>query len=125
MKKEKIELEYSVNTTLKILYYRIYNPSGLEEWFADSVTIKRNIYNFKWNNSEQKAELIAKKKNKFVRFRWDDIKDNSYFELRIEKRDITGDVSLYITDFVKPEEKEETKDLWEEQVNQLKRTLGV
>ena len=59
---ERIELEYSINTIPKILYYRLSNPSGLEEWFANKVIVKNGIYTFKWDNSEQKAELLEKKK---------------------------------------------------------------
>ena len=125
MKKEKVELEYSVNTSPKILYYRLHNPSGLEEWFADNVSIKSKKYKFKWSDSEQTAELIDKKMNKFVRFRWDDTNDGSYFELKIEKQTVTGDISLCVTDFAEPDEIQEVSDLWDEQVSQLKYVLGV
>ena len=124
-KKEKIILDYSVNTTTSILYYRLHNPSGLEEWFADKVLLSKNIYTFQWSNSEQKAELIDKKNNEFVKFRWLDAEDDSYVELKIVKQEVTGDTALYITDFAEPDEKEETIDLWNEQIAQLKHILGV
>ncbi len=43
---EKIELEYIINASPKIIYYRIFNPSGLEEWFADTVNAKNGIYTY-------------------------------------------------------------------------------
>lgn len=125
VKKEKITLDYSVNTTLAILYYRLHNPSGLEEWFADKVSLNKNTYTFEWSNSEQKAELLEKKDNEFVKFRWLDSEDDSYFELKIVKQEVTGDTALYITDFAEPDEKEELIDLWNEQISQLKHILGV
>ena len=54
---ERIELEYTINTIPKILYYRLSNPSGLEEWFAKKVIVKDGVYTFKWDKSEQKAKL--------------------------------------------------------------------
>ncbi len=43
---ERIELEYSINTIPKILYYRLSNPSGLEEWFANKVIVKNFCIKF-------------------------------------------------------------------------------
>lgn len=125
MGKEKIELEYSVNTSPKILYYRLSNPAGLEEWFADKVNVKQDIYNFKWAQSEQSAKLIEKKANHFIRFSWCDSDDESFFEFKIQKQEVTGDIALKLTDFTTPEDKEETIDMWDEQVSQLKSILGV
>ncbi len=123
--KEKITLDYSVNTTPNILYYRLHNPSGLEEWFADKVSLRNNIYTFEWSQSEQQAELLEKKENEFVKFRWLDSEDNSYVELKIVKQEVTGDTALYITDFAEPDEKDEIMDMWDEQISQLKHNLGV
>lgn len=123
--KEKIELEYPVNTSPSILFYRLNNPSGLEEWFADKVNVKNNTFKFSWSNSEQSAVLIDQKTNEFVKFKWTEEIDDSYFEMRIVKQELSGDVALQITDFALAEEKKEIEDMWDEQVQELKRTLGV
>ena len=124
--KKKIELEYLVNTSPNILYYRLFDSSGLEEWFADKVEIRdRKFYTFKWAQSQQEAELIDKKANKFVRFRWLDGDEDCYFELRIIKLELSGDTALEITDFADEDEIEDISDMWDEQVLNLKQAIGA
>ncbi len=125
MQNERIELEYTINTIPKILYYRLSNPSGLEEWFAKQVVAENNIYTFKWERSEQQAELLEKKKDSYVKFKWLDSDKDTFFEFRIQKQELTGDVALKITDFAEPDEKEDIIGMWDEQIDGLKHTLGV
>jgi len=123
---EKFEMEFTVNTSPKILYYRILNPAGLEEWFADKVNADKGIYTFEWENSQQQAKLLDKSKNDFVRYKWlDSDGDDSFFELKIVQQEVTGDVGLRIIDFAENGEKESIRELWEEQMEQLKHNLGV
>ncbi len=125
MQHERIELEYTINTPPNILFYRLNNPSGLEEWFANRVNEKDGIYTFKWDQSEQKAKLLETKKNVFVKFKWLDSEDDTFFEFRIQKQELTGDVALKITDFAEADEKEDIIGMWDEQIDGLKHTLGV
>jgi len=125
MQNERIELEYTINTLPKILYYRLSNPSGLEEWFAKKVIAKDGIFTFKWERSEQQAELLEKKKDNYVKFKWIDSNDDTFFEFRIQKQELTGDVALKITDFAEPDEKDDIIAMWDEQIDGLKHTLGV
>jgi len=122
---KKIDLEFPVKVSPKVLYYRLSTPSGLSEWFADDVNLKDNVFTFFWEGNEQQAELIHKKDNKSIRFRWLDSEDEEiYFEFRISQDDLTGDVSLMITDFPEEDEVEDITELWEKQVDGLKRNLG-
>ena len=73
--KNKYELEYSINSSPKILYTRLSTPGGLAEWFADDINIQGNIYTFIWEGTEQSAELLSKKDNQSVRFKWVDDED--------------------------------------------------
>ena len=122
----KFQLEYPIHSSINILYKRLFTPSGLSEWFADDVHIRRDIYTFFWDGSEQTAKLLKKKENQFVRFHWlDNEEDESYFEFTIQIDDLTNDVSLIVTDFAKDEdEKEENTLLWDTQVENLKHALG-
>lgn len=122
----KYELEFPVRSSISILYNAISSPSGLSEWFCNDVNIKGNTYTFKWDYSEQEAELLKKKQNDLVRFRWLDVEDEkAYFEMRIQRDEITNDVSLMITDFAEDEEDmEESKLLWETQINNLLHGIG-
>jgi hypothetical protein len=51
--------------------------------------------------------------------------DESYFEFKIQVDEITKDVSLIITDFAEEDEIEESKMLWENQIDELKHGIGA
>ena len=121
--KVKIQLEYVLNCSPKVLYNWLSTASGLSEWFADDVRIKGKKFTFIWNDSEQIAELTLLKENKLVRFNW--LNDDSYFEFRITQDELTGDVSLIICDFAEEDELQEAEELWNTQISALKHTLGI
>jgi hypothetical protein len=121
--KTKIQLEYVLNCSPKVLYNWLSTASGLSEWFADDVKVKGKIFTFIWEGSEQIAEMALHKENKLVRFVWLD-EDDSYFEFRITQDELTGDVSLIIIDFAEENEIEGTKGLWDTQIADLKHMLG-
>ncbi len=123
--KGKFELEFVMHTSAGILYEFLTSPSGLAEWFADDVNIHDGVFSFFWEGSEQKAKLLSFKEDKFVRLQWLDKPDGTYFEFRIEKDDITGDISLIITDFAdEAADLKTSKLLWDSQVNQLLHVIG-
>ena len=127
MKKEKIQLEFLITTSVGVLYNLISTPSGLAEWFADDVNIQNTTYTFFWDGSEEEAEMLNKKRDVFTRFRWlTDVEEGNdyYFEFRIKIDEITNEVALIVTDFTEPDEKEEIVALWTSQVDNLKHVLG-
>lgn len=121
--KIKIQLEYPINCSPKVLYNRLSTASGLAEWFADDVRVKGKLYTFIWEGAEQQAEKTLQKEDRLVRYNWVD-EDDEYFEFKITKDDLTGDVSLIIVDFADEEEQEETSGLWDSQIADLKHILG-
>ena len=122
---KKIELEFPINASPKVLYYRLSTAGGLSEWFADDVNLDGDVFNFIWDGHEEKAQLISRRDGKSARFHWiDDDNDDSYFEFRINQDDLTGDVALVITDCIDPDEVQDQVELWEKQVDVLKRNLG-
>ena len=124
--KIRYELEYTFKTTPKVLYSRLSTASGLSEWFADDVRVQKNTFIFSWNGSEQVAEVLEKKVNECAKFRWIDDDDDTYFEFRMKKDDLTGDLALIVTDFADDEdEKEDDIELWDTQIQELKRILGL
>ncbi len=125
--RSKFELEYPLNCSPKVLFSRLSTPEGLGEWFAEQVNVDGDLFSFFWNNTETKARLAALKENKLVRFEWmgmDDEEDN-YFEFRINIEELTGGLALLITDFADDDEKDDSIYLWDSQVNDLKRLLGI
>ena len=121
----KYELEYPINSSINILFDRLSTLSGLSEWFADDVNVDREgIYTFTWEGSEQQATLISKKKNNHVRFKWLG-SDDEYFEFLIQVDELTNDISLIITDFADDEDdKEDAVQLWDLQIDNLKKIIG-
>jgi hypothetical protein len=84
-KKVLYTLEFPVKCSPSILYDFLVNPSGMQEWFADKVDERDGIYTFSWNGTDDKAELLEKEQDKFVRYRWLHQAKDEYFEFRIEK----------------------------------------
>ena len=124
--KTKYELEYTLNTSPAILFNRLSTPEGLSEWFADDVNLKKGMFTFIWEGTEQHASVVQKKANKFIRFHWeDDDEDDAYFEFRIRTDELTGDVALLITDFAEENEKDDAVDLWDTQISELKHAIGL
>jgi uncharacterized protein YndB with AHSA1/START domain len=123
----KYDLEYTLNCSPKVLFSRLSTPEGLCEWFADNVTVDGDIFTFIWGKSEMKARLAAMKENKFVRFEWLDTEDeeSNYFEFRINIEELSGSLALLITDFAEEEEKGDAVSLWDTQIMDLKRILGI
>ena len=121
--KGKIQLEYVLNCSPKVLFNWLSTASGLAEWFADDVKVKGNKYTFIWEGSEQSAEMTLHKENRLVIYTWLD-EDDSYFEFRISQDELTSDVSLIIVDFAEDDEFEGTKGLWDSQIADLKHILG-
>jgi hypothetical protein len=123
--KGKYSLEYVIRTSVPLLYEFLATPSGLSDWFADDVNIHDGIFTFIWDGSEQKAALLAFKENEFIRLRWFDKPEGYYFEFRIQLDDITGDVSLIITDFAdEGSDLITSKRLWDSQIDKLLHILG-
>ena len=120
----KYELEFAIRSSVNILFNCLSTPSGLAEWFADDVNCNRNHYTFIWDGSEQEAELIKMANNYFVKFRWLDYPDDTFFEFRIEIDEITNDVVLHVIDFAEEDEVQEGKDLWTSQIHTLMKQLG-
>ena len=121
--KVRIQLEYVINCSPKVLYNRLNTASGLAEWFAEDVHVKGKKFTFIWEGAEETAELTLQKENRLVRFNRED-DEEGYFEFRITQDELTGDVSLIIIDYADPDEQEETAELWNTQVADLKHILG-
>ena len=125
--RSKFELEYNLNCSPKVLFSRLSTPEGLGEWFAEQVNVDGDLFTFFWNNSESKAKLSALKENKMVRFEWIGMEndESNFFEFRINLEELTNELALIITDFAESEEKEDSIYLWDSQINDLKRALGI
>lgn len=125
--KIRYEIEFPINSSPQLLYQYISTPSGLQEWFADNVNSRGEYFTFEWNDSEENARLVSKKSGEKVKFKWLDANNKDteyYFELRILEDEITKDVSLMVIDFAIEAEVAESRQLWENQISDLKHVIG-
>jgi len=123
--KIKIELEFPIQASPSFLFQYLSTPDSLGEWFADNVNSRGKMFTFIWDDSEEVAERLSQKNNDCIKFKWvEDEDDKTYFEFRIQVDALTKDVSLMVTDFAEEDEVEESKMFWENQIAELKHTIG-
>ena len=76
----------------------------------------------------RKAHLIEYVKYDHIKLKWDydDEKDeDSYWEMRIGKSDLTHHLNLLITDFAEDDDADGLKILWESNLDRLHRASGL
>ena len=128
MTKRKFNLEYNLNAVSgPILWNAIGTPTGLQTWMADNVTEDGDVYTFEWSQDEvRQAELTHRRINSHIRFHWlDDEDPKSFFELRIVYNELTEDLTLEVTDWAYPDEMDDVRDLWDSEIEKLKRVSGL
>ncbi len=123
-KKQLFTLEYPVRCSPSILYDFLSTPAGLQEWFADKVDERDNVFSFSWNGSTDKAEVVESEEAKFIRFHWAHAPKDEFFEFRIEKSEVTNQTILVIKDFADKKEIKDQSQLWGSQVKDLFYRLG-
>lgn len=122
--KIKLNLEYVLNSSPRILFPYLQEPNELAQWFADDVNYHDGIYEFIWDNESHRAKLIATKENKSVKFKWLD--DEPYFfEIEIIQDELTNDVALSVTDYVKEDNLDDRKLIWNNSIEYLQRVIGA
>lgn len=122
--KQLYTLEFPVRCSPAILYEFLATPAGLQEWFADKVDERDNIFSFIWNGSAEKAEVMESEQDKFIRFHWLHAPKEEFFELRIEKSEVTNQTILVIKDFAEKKDIKDQSMLWDYQVKELFHRLG-
>ena len=127
-KKDRYQLEFYLNATPASLFDLISTPSGFSEWFCDDVDVHETRYVFKWGAEQETAICLANKYHELMRFRWEEEEEedpNSYFELRIRVDGMTNETCLVVTAHAWPQDVEESKALWQSQIQTLARVLGA
>jgi uncharacterized protein YndB with AHSA1/START domain len=123
-KKQQFTLEYPLKCSPSILYEFLSTPAGLQEWFADKVDERENVFSFSWNGSITKADLLENETDKYIRFHWSDAPKDEYFEFRIERSEVTNQTILIINDFADKKDIKDQSLLWTYQVKDLFHRLG-
>jgi len=131
MGKQKIDIEYPLAIkSPALIWEQISSAHGLERWFADHVNEEDGIFTFTWGEpwTEQdvrEAHVLESVVNDHIRMKWDEEDDDSYFEMRIAKSDLTHQLNLLITDFAEDDDVDGLKILWESMLDRLHRASGL
>ena len=123
-KKQQFTLEFPVRCSPSILYEFLSTPAGLQEWFADKVDERDNVFSFSWNGTTDKAEVTESEQEKYIRFHWMHLPKEEFFEFRIEKSEVTNQTILIIKDFADKGEVKDQSQLWDYQVKDPFHRLG-
>jgi len=124
--KERVVMEFYLNSTPTALYDQISTPSGFSEWYCQDVDVRGDQYTFIWDQEREETTLIGRKLGEVIRFRRNDDEDpEAFFEFRIRVDAMTNEVALVVTDHAWPGEVEETRNLWASQIHSLMRFLGA
>jgi len=118
------QIEYTIRSSPTILYEFLTTPSGLAQWFADSVDINGHQCDFEWEGYVESATIIDSSEDVYIRYKWDDSDEDEYFEFRISKSEITGDTILTVTDFAPERDMKDEKLLWDSQIKLLVQQVG-
>ncbi|MEM1327732.1 MAG: START-like domain-containing protein [Bacteroidota bacterium] len=125
MERVKIDMEYIFRASPAMLYKFFTEPAQLIRWFCDEVDIDGNTYTFVWEGSEEVADLIEDEEDSRLRFQWEDADDDDeYYELRMNRSPVTGETILEITDFCDDDEVDDQRQLWDNQMAQLRQEIG-
>jgi uncharacterized protein YndB with AHSA1/START domain len=127
MSKKKImySVEFPIRCSPQILYEFLSTPVGLQEWFADKVDQRDSKFYFTWNGSTDTADILEHVENEFIRYRWDHLGKEEFFEFSIEQSPVTNETILRITDFADKGDLKDQERLWSSQVADLKHRIGA
>ena len=130
---QKLTLEYPLSTkSTRLVWDMISNAAGLQKWLADQVVEDEQSMTFTWGHpwterDTKKSRILEKEKMNYIRMLWDYHEDTpeAYWEMKIMESDLTGMLSLLITDFaVDDDEENDLRDLWDANFERLHRVSG-
>lgn len=123
----KVEFEYLLKTSNKVLYNFLSTPDGLQEWFADKVNYKQNgEFEFNWDDELATAKIVSKRNNESVVFEFtDEEREGNTLEFKINTDPLTRDLALQIADYCLDDDQKGNRQLWDFLINNLKTKLGA
>ena len=130
---QKLTLEYPLSTkSTRLVWDMISNAAGLQKWLADQVVEDEESMTFTWGHpwterDTKTSRILEKEKMNYIRMLWDYHEDtpDAYWEMKIMESDLTGMLSLLITDFAADEDEEnDLRDLWDANFERLHRVSG-
>ena len=129
--KVKYELEFPIQASPNMLYQYISSASNLSEWFADDVNINNidKTLIFILDGDERIAVIDSIKNNRYVKFRFlnedEKPKENDTLEFRLEINELTQSVFVRVEEYTDTDDLEESYQIWENLLSQLKEIIGA
>lgn len=132
MKKQRLDIEYPLSAgQLDTVWKLISTDHGLGRWLADKVTEENGIISFTWGqpwavHHTLEANIVECEKNKRIRFQWVEEDDpDAYWEIRIGKSELTGELCLYVVDYAPEDEIDDLRSLWDGNMERLHSSSGL
>lgn len=126
MKRVAFTLEFIIKTSPTIVYKFLTTPSCLIRWFCDKVEIDGEKFSYYWEDEEEIAYLIDDFEDEYLRFQWEEAEsDEEYLEFKMSVSDVTRETVFEIVDYCDEDEVEDQKQLWRNQIDAMKKAMGV
>lgn len=131
--KQKLCLEYPLATkSSSLVWEQIGTVHGLERWLADSIEeINSDTIALTWGETWSdhhtlEARIVERRKNSHIRLQWvNDGDQDTYWEMRIGRSELTDELCLYVADYALPEDIDDLHDLWDGNMERLHRVSGL
>ena len=129
--KQKFVGEYPINASRKMLFPYLSTATGLCQWFADDVNINNidKTMIFILDGEERIAVIDSIKNNRYVKFRFpnedEKPKENDTLEFRLEINELTQSVFVRVEEFTDTDDLDESYQIWENLLSQLKEIIGA
>ncbi len=125
MAKFKYTQEFPFRASPKVLYNYISTPGGLQQWFAESVTLNSdNKFVFNWDEKDHVAELTSSRLNKSSRFDFTGDDAGNYLEFKFVTSELDNSTYLKITDNSDNDDLDDLESMWNELISNLKEIVG-
>ena len=131
MPKQKFIGEYQINASRKMLFPYLSTATGLCQWFADDVNINNidKTLIFILDGDERIAVIDSIKNNRYVKFRFlnedEKPKENDTLEFRLEINELTQSVFVRVEEYTDTDDLDESYQIWENLLSQLKEIIGA
>ena len=131
MAKQKFVGEYPINASRKMLFPYLSTATGLCQWFADDVNINNidKTLIFLVDGEERIAVIDSIKNNRYVKFRFlnedEKPKENDTLEFRLEINELTQEVFVRVEEYTESDDLEESYQIWDNLLAQLKEIIGA
>lgn len=114
-----------------MLFPYLSTATGLCQWFADDVNINNidKTLIFIVDGEERIAVIDSINKNRYVKFRFlmdgEKPKENDTLEFRLEVNDLTQEVFVRVEEYTESDDLEESYQIWDNLLAQLKEIIGA